>query len=413
MKSKKKIVSIISTTLFATASVGLIVGFSVDWKMPKWIYISGSSTVQPLINEISKIYSAAEIISEAGGSSTGIYNVVNYNKDVGATSREPLVHEAGLPEVGNEKAVTGEYSTAWSDLGVKTITIGYDGIGLIYRFANSNQYNDLVVSQQNILDIYAAFTGLNNEISSLKQIQSDLPDIQIRPYARTGGSNTSGTAEAFLNNSGFSLPEPGDPNYERWEKIENVLNSGNYGASVQQTAESNLITWSNIKANSSNNNFAYMTYLSAGFIKNNYQDIIDSGFKVALYQDEISNTPIPLINDSNELNVPNKYKWYRPLDLIVRLKGIDNEEQISEIKSFIEWLYKNTIDEPNKNLINKYNNLGYVPLDKEKWATMSLDDKLDYTDENGMGNNFWTSDYEIYQNQHIKRKQEKKFYGAR
>ncbi|MDE5599301.1 MAG: hypothetical protein K2I49_00010, partial [Ureaplasma sp.] len=75
--------------------------------------------------------------------------------------------------------------------------------------------------------------------------------------------------------------------------------------------------------------------------------------------------------------------------------------------------YKNTIDEPNKNLINKYNNLGYVPLDKEKWATMSLDDKLDYTDENGMGNNFWTSDYEIYQNQHIKRKQEKKFYGAR
>ena len=156
-----------------------------------------------------------------------------------------------------------------------------------------------------------------------------------------------------------------------------------------------------------------MTYLSAGFIKNNYQDIIDSGFKVALYQDEISNTPIPLINDSNELNVPNKYKWYRPLDLIVRLKGIDNEEQISEIKSFIEWLYKNTIVEPNKNLINKYNNLGYVPLDKEKWETMSLDDKLDYTDENGMGNNFWTSDYEIYQNQHIKRKQEKKFYGAR
>ncbi|MDE5599849.1 MAG: substrate-binding domain-containing protein, partial [Ureaplasma sp.] len=328
MKSKKKIVSIISTTLFATASVGLIVGFSVDWKMPKWIYISGSSTVQPLINEISKIYNAAEIISEAGGSSTGIYNVVNYNKDIGATSREPLVHEAGLPAIENEAAIVGEYSTAWSDLGIKTITIGYDGIGLIYRFANSNQYNDLIVSQQNILDIYAAFTGLNNEISSLKQIQSDLPDIQIRPYARTGGSNTSGTAEAFLNNSGFSLPEPGDPNYERWEKIENVLNSGNYGASVQQTAESNLITWSNIKANSSNNNFAYMTYLSAGFIKNNYQDIIDSGFKIALYQDEISNTPIPLINDSNELNVPNKYKWYRPLDLIVRLKGTDNEEQI-------------------------------------------------------------------------------------
>ena len=413
MKSKKKIVSIISTTLFATASVGLIVGFSVDWKMPKWIYISGSSTVQPLINEISKIYNDAEIISEAGGSSTGIYNVVNYNKDVGATSREPLVHEAGLPAIENEEAIVGEYSTSWSDLGIKTITIGYDGIGLIYKFANSNQYNDLVVSQQNILDIYAAFTGLNNEISSLKQIQSDLPNIQIRPYARTGGSNTSGTAEAFLNNSGFNLPNKDNPNYERWEKIENVLSSGNYGASVQQTAESNLITWSNIKANSSNDNFAYMTYLSAGFIKNNYQDIIDSGFKIALYQDETSKELVPLINESNELNVPNKYKWYRPLDLVVRLKDMDNNEQISEIKLFIEWLYKNTIVEKNERLLEKYNILGYVPLDKEKWATMSLDDKLDYTNEDGMGNNFWSSDYEIYKSQYKERKQTKKFYGAR
>lgn len=413
MKSKKKIVSIISTTLFATASVGLIVGFSVDWKMPKWIYISGSSTVQPLINEISKIYNDAEIISEAGGSSTGIYNVVNYNKDVGATSREPLVHEAGLPSVENEEAVIGEYSTAWSDLGIKTITIGYDGIGLIYKFANSNQYKDLVINKNNILDIYAAFTGLNDEVNSLNEIQSNLPDIQIRPYARTGGSNTSGTAEAFLNNSGFNLPEPGNPNYERWEKIESTLSSGNYGASVQQTAESNLITWSNIKANSSNDNFAYMTYLSAGFIKNNYQDIINSGFKIALYQDETSDEIVPLINESNKLNVPNKYKWYRPLDLIVRLKDMNNNEQISEIKSFIEWLYKNTIVEPNKALEDEYNNLGYVELDKEKWATMSIDDDLNYNDKDGMGNNFWASDYEIYQNQHIERKQEKKFYGAR
>lgn len=401
MKNTKKIVSIISTTFISSLCLGLIVGFSVDWKNPKWIYVSGSSTVQPLINEISKIYTQAEVISEAGGSSTGIYNVVNYNKDVGATSREPQVHEAGLPAVANEQAISGEYSTAWNELQIKTITIGFDGIGLIYKFNNSEKYSDLVINNNNILNLYDAFTG-SGEINSLNQIQNDLPNIKIRAYARTGGSNTSGTAEAFLKNSGFKLPEPGNKDYERWERIDDILSSGKYGPSVQQTAESNLITWSNIKANSSNNDFAYMTYLSAGFIKNNYDDILKAGFKVALYQED-GQKPVELI-DSNkqEINVPDKYKWYRPLDLIVRLK---DDDKLEDIKQFIEFIHDESL-KPNSKLLNIYNQLGYISLSEEKWNTMCIDDTYN-------SQNFWTSDYEIYKNQYIERKNTKKYYGAR
>ena len=401
MKNTKKIVSIISTTFISSLCLGLIVGFSVDWKNPKWIYVSGSSTVQPLINEISKIYTQAEVISEAGGSSTGIYNVVNYNKDVGATSREPQVHEAGLPAVANEQAINGEYSTAWNELQIKTITIGFDGIGLIYKFNNSEKYSDLVINNNNILNLYDAFTG-SGEIESLNQIQNDLPNIKIRAYARTGGSNTSGTAEAFLKNSGFKLPEPGNKDYERWERIDDILSSGKYGPSVQQTAESNLITWSNIKANSSNNDFAYMTYLSAGFIKNNYDDILKAGFKVALYQED-GQKPVELIDsDTQVINVPDKYKWYRPLDLIVRLK---DDDKLEDIKQFIKFIHDESL-KPNSKLLNIYDQLGYIKLSEEKWNTMCIDDTYNLQ-------NFWTSDYEIYKNQYIKRKDTKKYYGAR
>lgn len=401
MKNTKKIVSIISTTFISSLCLGLIVGFSVDWKNPKWIYVSGSSTVQPLINEISKIYTQAEVISEAGGSSTGIYNVVNYNKDVGATSREPQVHEAGLPAVANEQAISGEYSTAWNELQIKTITIGFDGIGLIYKFNNSEKYSDLVINNNNILNLYDAFTG-SGEIDSLNQIQNDLPNIKIRAYARTGGSNTSGTAEAFLKNSGFKLPEPGNKDYERWERIDDILSSGKYGPSVQQTAESNLITWSNIKANSSNNDFAYMTYLSAGFIKNNYDDILKAGFKVALYQED-GQEPVELIDsDTQVINVPDKYKWYRPLDLIVRLK---DDDKLEDIKQFIEFIHNESL-KPNSKLLNIYDQLGYISLSEEKWNTMCIDDTYN-------SQNFWTSDYEIYKNQYIERKNTKKYYGAR
>ncbi|MDE6473362.1 MAG: hypothetical protein K2K73_03020, partial [Ureaplasma sp.] len=61
---------------------------------------------------------------------------------------------------------------------------------------------------------------------------------------------------------------------------------------------------------------------------------------------------------------------------------------------------------PNSKLLNIYDQLGYIKLSEEKWNTMCIDDTYN-------SQNFWTSDYEIYKNQYIKRKDTKKYYGAR
>lgn len=53
--------------------------------------------MQPLLEEISKVYKSAEISANAGGSSYGINSVLNNKKNIGSVSKTPSTDIAGLP----------------------------------------------------------------------------------------------------------------------------------------------------------------------------------------------------------------------------------------------------------------------------------------------------------------------------
>lgn len=372
-KINKKIIKIIISILICISLLGLILGVFVDWKFPSWIYISGSSTMQPLLEKISNNYKKSEVIADAGGSVLGISNLLNSKKEIASVSKNISINQAGLPKVGNHEAIKAKNSVAWEKEKIKTITFSYDGIGIIYK----GEEKKLNINEQNINSFFDVFAG--EKEYKMNQLDSTLSNKTIVPFVRTGGANLSGTAEAFLYDSGFKLNISNE--------TKKILINGKYGKFAIETSETNLQTWSKIKDYSMNGNQVLITYLSSGFIKNNYDEIINQGFKIASYKNN------DLFNDKLELNISKGYDWYRPFNLLIRLNGLRNNT-----KEFIEWLLKESLNIDSK-VYNIINNLGYLPINEKQYFTM-------------FPNSEWQSDYDLISTQYNERELSEIWYGA-
>lgn len=322
---------LIGTVLASTA--GVIIGFSTSWNDLPTISVGGSSAISPLITEYSNIYTESDIVVQAGGSGAGISYALDGKKNIGMASKDP--HALENDEIKNK----------WIANEMKTITIAWDGIGIVYKPFDSNATLD--INNQTIQNIYKAFAGFEVKGSELNLGNTD---NLLTSFARDGGAVKSGTADAFLQDSGFSSTIP--------DNIKTILENGQYKKQTVSTGESNVEAWENIK---SNNLSGSMVYLSSGFILNNLKEIQDSGFKVATYNgSELSKETIAQ---------PNKYEWFRPFNLIVSLKTITDP-----IKKFIDF----TIN-PSTKRDQILNELGFVGLTQAQNNSMIVN------------NNFWTS----------------------
>ena len=387
-------------SIFSLGIAGILIGCFANWKNPKWIFIAGSSTMQPLLTEISKNYhSNVEVSTNSGGSSYGISSVLNNTKNIGTVSKSP-----------EKTAVTnGKFNQNWINDKIKTITIGKDPIGIIYK-----SDSDLVIDKNNINNLYKAFCGYEQiNFSSLDGSASNL-NKKIVPFARTGGAKESGTSEAFLYDSNL------DPNLDLTVKspttmtIKEVLSSGQYGKNTFETNESSLETWQAIKSYSGEG--VPMTYLSGGFIKTNYDEITKSGFKIAKYQ----------TNDNSLLNGDSfnqKYNWFRPLNLVTKTTAD------IQTKMFIQWIVGNMLFIDSQ-LINTYNNIGFMYLNYQQLRTMcfgnnNVIDKINSNinkyksyDEYLSSNpnldwsSFWQPDNVIWEQQRVKNDQSRYYCGA-
>lgn len=421
-----KLFSIIMTII---AILATLIGCSVNWSHPKWIFIAGSSTMQPLLNQFSKVYSAAEVSAIAGGSSYGINSVLANKKNIGSVSKSPSVKVAGLP------GKNGTNSQDWEQDAMKTVTIAKDSIGIIYK--DNNLPMPISINESNIAYFYLAFCGYNK--ISLDKLDSKFSSSKyLIPFARAGGSNESGTAESFLMDNG--LGEYGKSEYlstidatqptltqttDELESIYKVLSSGKYGTNVVQTNETSLETWEVVKSYKSPNDGIPITYLSSGFIKNNYQEITDNGFKVAQYSDK--NIDL-IINTNGNYEISEKYNWFRPLNLILKTKNTTN---ISETKAFIEWIIAGILFK-NSEVDKIINDLGFVSLTPSQVSSMfdpnnltSINNLIAYTKnypdksyKDFLANNemnwdsLWLSDYELYSLQSDERDTSDEYYGA-
>lgn len=363
------------------ASVGVIAAIAVDYKKTPLIYSNGSSSVQPLLQSIAKDYESKDIISDAGGSLTGITNAMRQKTNIGMASRSPNVDF-------DSKKIEGQLSNfeTWEKNEVKTITIAWDGIALIYKLDNTNE--NVVLNKNNINYLLEAFAGENR--ISFKQLNPNLPDVEITPYSRTGGANASGTAEAFLKyNPLIKYKDFKKKHHNTYER----LHSGNYGKFTKSTEESNTQAWTNIKSDAINGS---ITYLSTGFIANNYEEITNSGYKIVLLENQNKDVKPFEVDENNNIiksNTATTYLWFRPFNLITSLNMQNNENT----KTFIwDILFDSNIE-------SKIKENGFLPLTFEQKMTMFLNPEFKNKDEMNLNlikakQSFFVSDFILNKN---------------
>ncbi len=311
------------------------------------VSLGGSTAVLPLINALSPYIKFIDVVTSAGGSGVGINSIINGTKEIGMASTKPDILNLG--------ANNNKYQV-WDEKKVKTVTIAWDGIALIYKPSSISINTDLIINEENLAKIYYTFSGKKQ--FKLGELLNNNDETIITPYARNGGSSVSGTTDAFFKDSHLNYK---DTIY--WQNltkdVKNSINdaivNGSYGTNVIQTAESNSQAWNVAK----NGPEGSLVYLSAGFVINNIDEIRKYGFKVALYNDKrISPEPVSPLNPEA---IAKTYNWYRPLNLIYSMIYIKN---IPEIPRMIAWILFN---EQAKNIIK---NEGYVPLKYENLKSM-------------------------------------------
>lgn len=353
----KKYFKYISYSILILIPIGFIIGFSKAWNSPPSIVAAGSTSVQPLLTSLGNEYSYADLTVQPGGSSLGLKVAAEGSKSLGTASKNPYfaVQEATIEKNGYTKEM-------WNANELKTVTIAWDGIGIVYKDSYSS--DALVINEENINLIYETFSGykshsLNELFIGYGNDKKTLNNNIITPYARSGGSNASGTATSFLNESSLNINENGN-----WKEVKGILKNGSYVGNVITTNESNVESWNRFQIE---NKEASMIYLSLGFIQNNEKLIKEKGYKIANYYNKSMNViASPITQDvSNK-----KYGWYSPLNVVFPIR-LSNQTT----KDFIWWLVNddsvNNYD--NKGLIQK---MGYAPLTKEDKKKMFLNNEL-------------------------------------
>ena len=211
----KKWLKISLYTLVGAAAVGFVCAFAVPWSHSIIISCVGSSGVKPFVEEYAKTYSKTnnvDINVDAGGSGFGISQIANNFTNIGCASKNPF------------EAVKDTYRQNWISNKIKTVTIGWEGICIVYippkGISNDINLNQvLTLDEDHITDLYRTFSGFKDGLPTEKPHLSLFlnPKYQISendkvkfehqeviPYARSGGSLTSGTAASFFEGSHFN-----------------------------------------------------------------------------------------------------------------------------------------------------------------------------------------------------------------
>lgn len=343
---------IITLSITGAVLIVPIIAFSIPWSNIQTINAAGSSAVQPLLAKISNVYTKADLVTQAGGSGAGIKLIANSQKDIGMASKNPKIVGPG------SESADPAVKKNWKKKRIKTVTIAWDGLGIIYKPKNAND-KILDINQNNIGKIYQAFAGFKQlRFSDLDPKWNSDSDINILAFARSGGSAVSGTADAFFKDSGFKNY---DSNLSEDEK--NALKNGSYGPYTTPTNESNSQAFSFIKDLGP----GIMTYLSAGYILNNEKQIEDAGFKIATYNGiKISD---------NKISEKGGYEWFRPLNLMVSLASLENKS-----KDLINAIFTDT------KIRKIIKDEGYINLSKNQIESMGT--KKDFWNKSDSDLNF-------------------------
>ena len=310
--------------------IGFVCIFIVPFNHVKTISCVGSSGVKPFIEDYAKSYfkdKNVDINVDAGGSGFGISQVANNFTNIGTASKNPFT------------SIKESYKSEWINNKIKTVTIGWEGICIIYippkGISQNIDLNQVLnLDEENITNLYRTFSGfndglpndkpnlglfLNNDINISDADHELFANQTVIPYARSGGSLTSGTAASFFECCHF--------NYDKTKLTDQQIASfenGNYGSDFKlyDTDEANSRAWSIF---ASNNIPGSMIYLSSSFVEQNYKLIENNKYGILAYNN---------IKYKNN-NIAKGYNFFRPLNLLLSVNASSQTlEFIEDILSY-------------------------------------------------------------------------------
>ncbi len=328
------IVSVFGFTALIVCVSGVLV------KTPT-ISIGGSNAILPLMNAFGEKYKDVDIVTSAGGSGAGINSIIDGTKEIGMASKNPKILD--LEKNDNKYK-------SWKNKNVKTLTIAWDGIGIIYKPSLKSRDTKLNIDASTLAKLYTSFSGLKN--ITFDDLFGNGDTTVLKPFARNGGSNISGTADAFLKDSHLDYETSSywaSLSEDEQNSIHDRLENGSYGSNVTQTSESNLQAWNRAKRGDAGS----VVYLSAGFILNNINEIKNSGFEIATYNNI----------DLENLTITNGYNWYRPFNLIYSIEKIKTDTKVAKM---LWWFFS----EQAKEIVKRE---GYVSLTDDQLKLMTND----------------------------------------
>lgn len=324
----KKYIKLFSSIIACCLPLSLITYYAVPWNKYETISAAGSSALQPLMTEFSEKWeSETDLIVQGGGSGFGMKSIATNSKDIGMASKNTYdsVQKASIQRNGYNKQT-------WEDSALKTITIGWDSIAIVYKI-DQKYILDLRTDDGTLAKIYDMFSGRKKYYVS-DFIQGANDNSAIVPYGRTGGANASGTATSFMYESTFDW----NASYTQYgvdiKTAENALKSGSYlNNNVNTTNESNVESWNKVKYENLNNS---MIYLSMSFALQNYDDLQKNGFRIATFEGV---DPVEYLRQNGNLNTEflTTYKWFSPFNIIINLS-----KPRKEVEEFVRWLFLST-----------------------------------------------------------------------
>ena len=369
-------------TLVGAAAVGFVCAFAVPWSHSTIISCVGSSGVKPFVEEYAKTYSKTnnvDINVDAGGSGFGISQIANNFTNIGCASKNPF------------EAVKNTYRQNWISNKIKTVTIGWEGICIVYippkGISNDINLNQvLTLDEDDITDLYRTFSGFKDGLPTEKPHLSlflnpkykisendkiKFEHQEVIPYARSGGSLTSGTAASFFEGNHFN-------NYSKGltEAQKTAFVNGNYGKDFRlyDTDEANSRAWSVFNKN---NIPGSMVYLSSSFVQKNYDLIKSSNCGILAYNKYEYNV--------EDINI--HYNFFRPLNLMLSINSN------IQTQKFIQ-------DVINYSMDIGFTNLGATGISQNQYNSMCID------------SNFWVDDVALMNQRGSSWDQDDTIFGA-
>lgn len=298
----------------------------------------GSSSMKPIMEFLMHKYqnenrekNAEEIISfniSAVGSNAGLKKILSGDADFALVSHDILK----LPKDSN-------YSDKWKEKKLKTITLAKEAMLVLYK-APAGCDSSMVISSQNIANLYSVFSGHKYESSdlNLKSLIVDADgkcDSELFPWVKSTGPIKSGTAKAFVANPLLNSFCNGKSNGEKNKCDEWVkkVKSG-YGSNVRlnYVPESTSLHWDNFK---SNLKVGSITYLPSHFVFSNWEVIQEQGLKVAQYKKGDSDSAVELKLENFDKQWDN-YNWFRTFNLVYSVDSVNKGKNKELLTSLIK-----------------------------------------------------------------------------